>query len=112
MGVAALSLGGRTAFARQDAPPAATPQIGAQADGSTLWKVVIGGMEMDAPIEYHGFFPGELTINAGDSVWFSEAMPMFHTVTFPGAEEIPPIFVPDPEVDASTPVAGPPKPMP
>ena len=102
---------GRSASARQDAPasPVATPQLGAQADGTNLWKVVVGGMDMENMVEFHGFFPGEITINAGDSIWFAEEMPMFHTVTFPGAEEFPGIIVPDPEAAASgTPAAGPP----
>jgi plastocyanin len=106
-GLAALGRAGRA----QDATPPAmvTPEVGPQADGSTLWKVVVGGMDMANAIEYHGFFPGELTINAGDSVWFAYEMPMFHTVTFPGSGEMPGLFMPDPEVDPATPVAGPPK---
>ena len=35
-----------------EAVPMATPVIGAQADGSTLWKVVVGGMDMENAIEY------------------------------------------------------------
>jgi plastocyanin len=96
-------------MALQDATPAAMPVVGPQADGSTLWKVALGGMVAESPIEFHTFFPGEITINAGDSIWFAEDFPMFHTVTFPGPEPVPPLFIPDPEVDASTPVAGPPK---
>ena len=91
-----------------EAMPMATPVIGAQNDGSTLWQVRIGGMDMENAIEYHGFFPGEITINAGDSIWFSFDMPMFHTVTFPGDGEVPPILMPDPE--EATPTAdAPPK---
>jgi plastocyanin len=64
-------------------------------------------MDMQNMIEYHGFFPGEITINAGDSIWFAEEMPMFHTVTFvPAGAEVPGIFIPDPEVDPSTPTAS------
>ena len=103
---------GKRAAAYQEAPasPVATPQIGPQADGTNLWKVVVGGMDPENGIEYHAFFPGEITINAGDSIWFAEEMPMFHTVTFPGAEEFPGIIVPDPEAAASgTPAAGPPQ---
>jgi plastocyanin len=106
-GVIAL---GRSAGAFQEASPVPSPVLGPQADGTNLWKVVIGGMDMENMVEFHGFFPGEITINAGDSIWFAEEMPMFHTVTFPGPEQIPPIIIPDPEVAASgTPAAGPPK---
>src|SRR5215204_2609090 len=85
---------GKRAAAYQEAPasPVATPQIGPQSDGTNLWKVVVGGMDMENEIEYMGFFPGEITINAGDSIWFAEEMPMFHTVTFPGPEQLPPII--------------------
>src|SRR5215218_491435 len=103
---------GKRAAAYQEAPasPVATPQLGPQTDGTNLWKVVVGGMDPENGIEYHAFFPGEITINAGDSIWFAEEMPMFHTVTFPGPEQLPPIIIPDPEAGASgTPAAGPPK---
>src|SRR3954447_17085922 len=87
-GLAAASLMafGRRAGAQDASPvPAATPVIGPQADGSTLWKVGVGGMDMANGIEYHTFFPNDITINEGDSIWFGEDMPMpgFHTVTFP-----------------------------
>lgn len=108
MGGVGLATAGLIALGRgvraQDATPAATPQVGPQADGTNLWKVVVGGMDMANMIEYHGFFPGEITINAGDSIWFAHDMPMFHTVTFAGPEEFPGILIPDPEaVPAATP---------
>lgn len=107
LGVAAL---GRRAGAQEGSPvPAATPVVGPQADGTTLWKVVVGGIDMENMVEYHGFFPGELTINAGDSVWFSEQMPMFHTVTFPNTAEPVPLLVPDPEATATPAAGAPPK---
>ncbi len=65
-----------------------------------IWRVVISAMDMENEIEYHAFFPGEITIIAGDSIWFAYEMPMFHTVTFASPEEAPPIFIPDPEVEA------------
>jgi plastocyanin len=108
-----FALGHRTVSAQEGGTPvaAATPQIGAQADGTSLWKVAVGGVDMENAIEYHGFFPGEITINAGDSIWFARShMPMFHTVTFPPDGQAPPLFIPDPEAPVSaTPAAGPPK---
>ncbi|MEA2524011.1 MAG: hypothetical protein QOF73_1238 [Thermomicrobiales bacterium] len=101
---------GRRAFAQDGGTPAAaaTPQIGQQADGSTLWKVKAGDMKMEELIELHGYFPGEITINAGDSIWWDFGMGGFHTVSFLSGGELPPIFLPDPE--AGTPTAGgPPK---
>ncbi len=113
-GGAGLAIAGSAAWmgspvaAHQDA--AAAPELGPQEDGTNLWRVVVGGMDMENAIEYHGFFPGEITINAGDSIWFAYDMPMFHSVTFPDANGVPPLFMPDPEVEASgTPAAGPPK---
>src|SRR4051794_39084550 len=112
LAAAGLAAFGRAAGAQEASPvPAATPVIGPQADGTTLWKVVVGGMDMENMIEYHGFFPGEITINAGDSIWFAEEMPMFHTVTFPATGgDVPSIFIPDPETPPASPEAGgPPK---
>src|SRR4029078_3869082 len=48
--------------------PMGTPPVGPQIDGTTVWKVQVGGMDMETGIDMHAFFPGEVTINAGDSV--------------------------------------------
>lgn len=112
LGLAATGLvaGLRPARAHQEGTPMSGPAVGPQADGTTLWKVVVGGMDMETAVELHGFFPGEITINAGDSIWFAYDMPMFHTVTFvPAGAEVPGILIPDPEVDPATAQAGPPK---
>ncbi len=102
------AFGRRGAFAQEGTPPpVATPQVGKQPDGSTLWRVKVGDMMMAEQIELHTFFPSEITINAGDSIWFDMTMPGFHTVTFPAGGDVPPAVIPDPE--AGTPVAGPPK---
>jgi plastocyanin len=107
---AMLLLRDRASAHQESASPMAGPQVGPQPDGTTLWKVIVGGMDMENMIEYHAFLPGEITINAGDSIWFAEEMPMFHTVTFLGPDQVPPFFIPDPEEAATgTPVAGPPK---
>jgi plastocyanin len=103
-----LTLGRRGAFAHQEAtPPAApTPVIGQQADGSTLWRVKVADMNMGmaAMTELHTFFPGEITVAVGDSIWFEFGMmPGFHTVTFLSGAEFPQLLIPDPE--AGTPTA-------
>ena len=100
----------RSAALAQDATPMpmATPVLGPQADGSNLWKVQVGGMDMEAGIDMQAFFPSEITINAGDSVFWAFApmgVPGFHTVTFTSGAEIPPIFAPD--IVNGTPVASP-----
>ena len=85
-----------------------TPAIGPQIDGTTVWKVQVGGMDMESGIDMHAFFPGEVTINAGDSVLWAFApmgMPGFHTVTFMSGAANPPIFIPD--IVEGTPVASP-----
>src|SRR4051812_21443394 len=71
LATAAFMTLGRRAFAQDNGtPPAmATPQLGQQADGSTLWHVKVGDMKMEELIEFHGFYPSEFTINAGDSIW-------------------------------------------
>jgi len=102
---------GRTAATAQEAgspAPMATPELGPQADGTTLWKVEVGGMDMANGIDLHAFFPDQLTVNAGDSVLFEFApmgMPGFHTVTFPSGGELNPLFATD--IVDGTPVASP-----
>lgn len=99
---------GRPASGQEQAAPIAAPAVGPQADGTVLWKVQVGGMDMEAGIDLHSFFPREITINAGDSIWFQFApmgTPGFHTVTFAADGKMPDIFVPD-EVDGK-PVASP-----
>jgi hypothetical protein len=46
----------------------ATPQLGPQADGSTRWRVQVGQMDMAEQLDFHAFFPEDLTIAAGDAV--------------------------------------------
>lgn len=89
---------------QQDATPPATPIVGQRADGTNLWRVQVGAMDMAKLTELHTYFPGELTINEGDTVWFDMTMPGFHTVTFLSGADVPPLLMPDPE--AGTPAAG------
>ena len=89
----------------QDA--AASPVPGPQADGTNLWKVQVGAMDMENKLDLQGFFPGEITVNAGDQIWFAEGMPGFHSVYFGYGAEPPALIVPDPE--QASPVAGPPQ---
>lgn len=72
-----LALDRRSVSAQENATPmaAATPQIGPQADGSTLWKVAVGEMDMANGVEYHAFLPGEITINVGDTIRFVHRAP-------------------------------------
>jgi plastocyanin len=96
----ALPAAGRAALASQEhhASPSASPAPGPRDDGTMLWKVQVGGMDMDNAIDFHAFLPKEITINAGDGVLFEFApmgRPQFHTVTFTSGEDLPPLFVPD-----------------
>jgi plastocyanin len=90
-------------------PPMASPVLGAQADGTNVWKVQVGGMDMENQLDLQGFFPGNITINAGDQIWFAEGMPGFHTVYFGYGAEPPALIIPDPE--QASPVAGAPPQM-
>ncbi len=93
---------GAFALTHQDATPAAGPELGEQPDGTHLWRVKVGGMDMDNLIDMQAFLPSEITINAGDAIWFEfDMMPGFHTVTFPVGGEPPSVLIPDP--DAGTP---------
>jgi plastocyanin len=54
---------------------------------------------MDDGIELMGFFPGEITINAGDAIFFdfSQGMPEVpHTVSFLAGRSTPDLVVPEP----------------
>ena len=109
LGIAGLGAGlsGRAKIsAHQDM--AATPVIGPREDGTNLWKVQVGGMDMETGIDTHAFYPGEITINSGDTIYFELApmgMPGFHTVTFTSGADLPSLFVPD--IVDGTPVASP-----
>ena len=104
LGLATLALGAlprsiQQATAYQGTPSAAaTPVLGPQADGTNLWKVQVGGMDMENKLDLQGFFPGEITINAGDQIWFSEAMPGLHNAWFGYGAEAPALLIPDPEI--------------
>jgi plastocyanin len=95
---------------RQDASTptadAAAPQVGQRPDGTYLWRVRVAGMDQENLIDLQAFFPGEITINAGDAILFEfPTPPGFHTVTFLSGQDVPPIIIPDP--DAATPMASP-----
>src|SRR3954453_3968434 len=64
---ALLKLGERLAFAQDEGTPMpmATAQLGPRDDGSTVWHVIAGQMNMETKTEFHAFFPGEITINEG-----------------------------------------------
>lgn len=101
------------ALLRQDAgtpAPAATPQLGEQPDGTHLWRVRVAGMDMENLIDTQAFFPSEITINAGDAIFFEfPTPPGFHTVTFLSGQDVPPLIIPDESAEtAVSPAAGPP----
>jgi plastocyanin len=106
-GIAALpSLGSRAAA--QEGTPPATPVPGPRDDGTNLWRIQVGGMDMENRVDMHTFFPDDITVNAGDAVHFAFApmgMPGFHTVTFLSGEDVPPLLVPD--IVDGTPVPSP-----
>ncbi|HEX5992185.1 MAG TPA: plastocyanin/azurin family copper-binding protein [Thermomicrobiales bacterium] len=102
------------ALLRQDAgtpAAAATPTLGEQPDGTHVWKVKVAGLDEENLIDTQSFFPKEITINAGDAIYFEfPTPPGFHTVTFLSGGEVPPLIIPDESAEASeaSPAAGPP----
>jgi len=90
------------AAAAQEGPPAATPELGDRPDGTRVWRVQAGGGVMEELIEAVAFYPREITINAGDSIFFQ--ILGFHNVHFLSGAEVPPFIVPDPA--PATPAAG------
>jgi plastocyanin len=86
------------------------PVLGAQPDGTYLWRVGVAGMDEEHFIDMQAFFPGEITINAGDGILFEfPELPGFHSVTFLSGGEVPPLFIPDePAAAPASPPDGPP----
>lgn len=86
--------------------PVATPQLGERADGSFTHKVVAGGGEMEEMIDLLAFFPEEVTVNAGDSIFWETRG--FHNVHFLPSEELPALIVPESTVGGvGSPAASP-----
>jgi plastocyanin len=105
LGLMPRSLSSVSAHQDGGTPPAAvTPIVGPQDDGTNLWHVLVGGMDMENNLDFQGFFPGEITINAGDKIWFDSPMPGLHNAWFGYGAESPALLVPDPEV--ASPAAG------
>ena len=86
-------------------PPPATPVLGEQPDGTHVWRVQAGAFDDVEMVEAMGFFPQEITINAGDSIFFD--FRGFHTATFLSGQERPFLMVPDEA--AGTPTADGPR---
>jgi hypothetical protein len=66
------------ALLRQDAgtpTAAATPTLGEQPDGTHIWKVKVAGLDEENLIDTQSFFPQEITINAGDAIYFEFPTP-------------------------------------
>src|SRR5215216_7232331 len=99
--------------AAQDGMSEATaPEVGPRPDGSRLWRVQVAGASMDDGIELMGFFPGEITINAGDAIFFdfSTGMPEVpHTISFLAGQPTPDLVVPEPASGAPEEGAGGPR---
>jgi plastocyanin len=93
--------------AHQEAEPRATPALGSRPDGSHRWRVIVGGFEPADGIDAQAFFPGEITINAGDGIHFDFGAGGFHTVTLLSGQELPPMLIP--EDDPATPTADQPR---
>jgi plastocyanin len=105
--VAAPAVLGRAAA--QEATPAssATPALGLQPNGSRVWRVQVGASDEATMVEAMAFLPGNITINAGDSIFFDFGNPpRFHTVSFMAGQPVPPMVIPD--TSAASPTAGPP----
>ena len=122
-GVAAIGAGARSAGAiagraplqphsglhapllAQDAATPVAPQLGERPDGTRVWRVQVAGDNEAELLEFMTFFPRELTINAGDSVFFDfKGHHAPHTVTFLSGEEAPKLIVPS--ADSGTTAAG------
>lgn len=93
LALTATGWGARLGLAQGTPPPAATPVVGLQPNGTRIWQVTAGMMDMQNLIEAALFFPDKLTINAGDSVYFA-GLDEFHTATFLAGQTAPPLLIP------------------
>ena len=95
-----------SAPASQEGPPAATPVLGDRADGGRVWRVIAGGGVMEELIDAVAFYPEEITINAGEAIFFENRG--FHNVHFLSGASVPPFIIPDPDPTATPSAGGPP----
>ena len=88
-----------------EAPPA-TPVLGERPDGTRVWRVQVAAFSEPDMAEAMAFFPEEITVAAGDSIFFDNQG--FHTVTFLSGAPVPPLAVPTtaPGTPAAAPAAG------
>jgi len=70
-------------------------QSTALAQAPRSWDVTVGTDDEATGVSTQAYFPGTLTINAGDTARFNWAG--FHTVSFPGGQPAPPIILPGSE---------------
>jgi len=86
----------------------AAPQLGERPDGTRLWRVRVAGMDRETMIDTQAFFPEQITINAGDAIYFEfPTPPGFHTATFLSGQAVPPLIIPDEATPPSS-AGGPP----
>lgn len=83
LALAACGGGGNSA----GAPPADPPQT---------WNVAMGGSQLAESIQALDFYPGSITVHAGDTVTWSNTTSIPHTVSIPQAGQTPPPGPPNP----------------
>ena len=86
-------------------PPVATPVLGERPDGTRVSRVQVGALDEAEMVEAMGFFPKEITVNVGDTIFFD--FRSFHTATFLSGQEKPRLVIL--EEAAGTPAAGGPR---
>jgi plastocyanin len=108
-GLTATGISTVRGVAGQEATPEvgamSSPELGERPDGSRVWRVQVAGDNDAELLEFMTFFPQELTINAGDTIFFDfQGHHAPHTVTFLSGEEAPKLIVP--AAEGGTPAAG------
>lgn len=67
-----------------------------------MWTVNTGGSELSEAIQALDFYPGTITIHIGDTVTWTNATTIPHTVSIPPAGQAPPSGPPNPQPVGST----------
>jgi plastocyanin len=62
---------------------------------ATTWKVGVGAQSADEGRQANFFFPGEIWVDVGDTVQWTQRTDEIHTVTFLSGSPRPPLFVPN-----------------
>ena len=63
------------------------------------WQATVGTATTNQAVQVNAFLPGEITVDAGDSITWNLGSGEFHTVTFLSGTDAPPLIGPGPSLN-------------